>query len=48
MDTANKELVIRDFIIARIFFYLELANSNPKRYGIFLRGWLNRVKEALT
>jgi hypothetical protein len=28
--------------------YLDLSNSDPKRYGIYLRGWLNRAMEALT
>jgi hypothetical protein len=26
----------------------DLSNSDPKRYGIYLRGWLNRAMEALT
>jgi hypothetical protein len=26
----------------------DLSNSDPKRYAIYLRGWLNRAMEALT
>jgi hypothetical protein len=32
----------------KIKHYLDLSNSDPKRYGIYLRGWLNRAMEALT
>ena len=45
MDT---ELFIAQYTIARIKHYLDLANSDPKRYAIYLRGWLNRAMEALT
>jgi lysozyme family protein len=45
MDT---ELFIAQYTIARIKHYLDLANRDPKRYAIYLRGWLNRSMEALT
>jgi len=45
MDT---DLFIAQYTIARIKHYLDLSNSDPKRYGIYLRGWLNRSMEALT
>jgi hypothetical protein len=45
MDT---ELFIAQYTIARIKHYLDLANSDPKRYEIYLRGWLNRTMKALT
>ena len=45
MDT---ELFIAQYTIARIKHYLDLANRDPKRYEIYLRGWLNRTMKALT
>jgi hypothetical protein len=44
----HTELFIAQYTIARIKHYLDLSNSDPKRYGIYLRGWLNRAMEALT
>ncbi len=34
---------IKSYLLARIKHYLDLANKDPKRYGIYLRGWLNRT-----
>ncbi len=34
---------IKTFLLARIWYYLNIVNSNPLKYGQFLRGWLNRV-----
>jgi lysozyme family protein len=45
MDT---ELFIAQYTIARIKHYLDLSNRDPKRYGIYLRGRLNRAMDALT
>jgi lysozyme family protein len=39
---------LKDFTIARIAFYTALANKNPKRYSIYLRGWINRALEAMS
>jgi len=39
---------IKDFTIARIAFYSSLVNKNPRKYGIYLRGWINRTLEALS
>ena len=43
----TEEDFIKDFTLARIAFYTSLANKNPKRYGIYLRGWINRSLKAL-
>jgi len=32
----------KSYLIARIKHYLDLANKDPKRYGTYLRGWLNQ------
>ena len=47
LNSANPEDFIRDFILARIAFYTALANKNPKKYGLYLRGWINRSLEAM-
>ena len=47
INLAEPEDFIRDFTLARIAFYTALANKNPRRYGIYLRGWINRTLEAL-
>ena len=38
---------IKDFTLARIAFYTSLANKNPKKYGLYLRGWINRSLKAM-
>ena len=43
----SEEDFIKDFTLARIAFYTNLANKNPKKYGIYLRGWINRSLKAL-
>ncbi len=43
-----EEDFIKDFTLARIAFYTNLANKNPKKYGIYLRGWINRSLEAMS
>jgi lysozyme family protein len=48
VNRMNSDLFIAQYTIARIKHYLDLANSDPKRYSIYLRGWLNRSMEALT
>ncbi len=48
LNSANPEDFKKSFLIARIKYYLELSNRDPKRYGIYLRGWLNRAFKAIT
>ena len=48
LNSADPKDFIRDFTLARIAFYTALANKNPKRYALYLRGWINRTLEALT
>ena len=38
---------IKDFTLARIAFYTGLANKNPQKYGLYLRGWINRSFKAM-
>ncbi len=47
MNSVDPKDFIRDFTLARVAFYTALANKNPKRYGIYLRGWINRTLEAM-
>ncbi len=48
VNSINPEEFIKDFILARIAFYTALANRNPKKYALYLRGWINRTLEALS
>ena len=48
INSADPEDFIRDFTLARIAFYTALANRNPKKYALYLRGWINRTLEALS
>ena len=48
LDSVPEEDLIRDFTLARIAFYTALANKNPKRYALYLRGWVNRALEAMS
>jgi len=48
LNSVNPEDFIRDFTLARVAFYTALANKNPKKYSIYLRGWINRTLEALS
>ena len=41
------EKFVLAYILARIAFYVNLANKNPRKYGLYLRGWLNRCLELL-
>jgi len=43
----SEEEFIKDFTLARIAFYTNLANKNPKQYGLYLRGWINRSLKAI-
>jgi len=47
LNSTNPEDFIKDFTLARIAFYTALANKNPKKYGLYLRGWINRTLEAM-
>ena len=44
----DEEDFIKDFTLARIAFYTNLVNKNPKKYGLYLRGWINRSLEAMS
>jgi len=48
IDSIPEEELIKDFTLARIAFYTALANKNPKRYALYLRGWVNRALEAMS
>jgi lysozyme family protein len=47
LNKVNPENFIKDFTLLRIAFYTNLANKNPRRYNLYLRGWINRTFEAL-
>ncbi|HIQ49991.1 MAG TPA: hypothetical protein EYH56_02225 [Nanoarchaeota archaeon] len=42
-----EENFIKDYTLARIAFYTNLANKNPSKYNLYLRGWINRSLKAL-
>ena len=48
LNSVNPEEFIKDFTLARIAFYTALANKNPKKYALYLRGWINRALEAMS
>jgi len=48
LNSADPKDFIRDFTLARIAFYTALANKNPRKYGLYLRGWINRTLEVLS
>ena len=48
LNSVNPEEFIKDFTLTRIAFYTALANKNPKRYALYLRGWINRALEAMS
>jgi len=48
LNSADPEDFVKDYTLARIAFYTALANRNPSRYGLYLRGWINRTLEALS
>jgi lysozyme family protein len=44
----SEEDFIKDFTLARIAFYTNLANKKPEKYSLYLRGWINRSLEVLS
>ena len=40
-DSLRTALTRANFKVIRVKYYLNLANKNPKKYGVFLKGWLN-------
>jgi lysozyme family protein len=44
ISLADKNLLIKDMLDERKFFYLGIVENNPKQ-GVFLKGWLNRLKQ---
>lgn len=47
LNAQDEERFVTNFTLARIKHYLDLANKAPQRYGVYLRGWLNRAFEGL-
>lgn len=48
LNATEPEAFNKSYLIARIKHYLDIANSNPNRYGIYLRGWLNRAFKGVS
>lgn len=48
LNSINEDDFIRDFTLARVAFYTQLANRDPKKYALYLRGWINRTLEVLS
>ena len=40
-DSLRTALTRANLKVIRVKYYLNLANKNPKKYGVFLKGWLN-------
>jgi hypothetical protein len=40
-DSLRTALTRANFKVIRVKYYLNLANKNPNKYGVFLKGWLN-------
>ena len=40
-DSLRTALTRANFKVIRVKYYLGLANKNPSKYGVFLRGWIN-------
>ena len=40
-DSLRIALTRANLKVIRVKYYLNLANKNPKKYGVFLKGWLN-------
>lgn len=40
-DSLRTALTRANFKVIRVKYYLGLANKNPAKYGVFLRGWIN-------
>ena len=43
INSSNPTEVVYCFTLAKIKRYNELANKDPNKYGLYLRGWLNRA-----
>lgn len=48
LNSVEPDDFIKSYLIARIKHYLDIVNSDPKRYGLYLRGWLNRAFKGVT
>jgi len=46
-DQKDVKLFVYAFTIGRIMHYTDLANKNPKKYNLYLRGWINRALGAI-
>jgi hypothetical protein len=44
-DSLETALVRANLKVIRVKYYLNLVNKNPKKYGPFLKGWLNGLFE---
>ena len=43
INAMDNKLFFYAYTLARTQEYLRLANNNPSKYNVFLRGWLNRT-----
>lgn len=43
INNMDSKLFFYAYTLARTQEYLRLANNNPSKYSVFLRGWLNRT-----
>ncbi len=44
-DSLRIDLTRANFKLVRIKYYTDLCDKNPKKYGIFLRGWNRGIFE---
>ena len=45
LDSVRRELVRANLKIIMVKYYLKITNKNPKKFGGFLRGWINGLFE---
>jgi lysozyme family protein len=48
IEKHDKSALIAEFSIQRVQKYVTLTNQNSSKYGIYLRGWMNRTLQAYT
>lgn len=46
INAMDLSTLVDKYTIAKIEMYTSLANSNSRKYDIYLRGWLNRALKA--
>jgi len=43
IENVDQEMFLAMYGMERVKFYVNLVNKNKHKYGVYLRGWINRV-----